>query len=475
MHRFVWLATVVLFLAGLTAQAEVPAKVFRAGAATSNVTPPLGASINGGMVDRRATHIHDELHARCLVLDDGTTKLAFAIVDSCMIPVDVIDRAKKIVAERTGIPATHVLVSATHTHEAPTAGAAFQSDPDPAYIAFLSTRIADGIQRAANNLEPAQIGWGVAEEPNHVFNRRWKLKPGTMPPNAFGQTTDGAKMNPGQGNPDLLEPAGPVDPQVWVVSVRSPDGRHIALLGNYSLHYVGGEGPGAISADYYGIFTDRIQQLLKADRQDPPFVGMMSNGTSANINNVNYALPAPAARKKPYEQMRLVADAVATKAAEAVASMTYHDWVPLSAKTATLTLGVRKPTADELTRARNLLAANPHRVQTQLEGIYAVESVDLAQYPDTVPVTLQALRLGDLSIAAIPCETFVEIGLELKAFRKGQPHFTVSLANGYNGYLPTPEQHKLGGYETWRAKSSYLEVDASPRIVAELKSLLTTP
>ena len=77
----------------------------------------------------------------------------------------------------------------------------------------------------------------------------WKLKPGTMPANPFGQTTDGVKMNPGQGNPDLVEPAGPVDPQVWVLSVRSPDGRHIALLGNYSLHYVGGEGPGAISAD----------------------------------------------------------------------------------------------------------------------------------------------------------------------------------------------------------------------------------
>jgi hypothetical protein len=99
----------------------------------------------------------------------------------------------------------------------------------------------------------------------------------------------------------------------------------------------------------------------------------------------------------------------------------------------------------------------------------------MAAYPDTVPVTLQALRLGDLSIAAIPCETFVEIGLELKAFREGQPHFTISLANGYNGYLPTPEQHKLGGYETWRAKSSYLEVNASPKIVAQLKALLMTP
>ena len=74
--------------------------------------------------------------------------------------------------------------------------------------------------------------------------------------------------------------------------------------------------------------------------------------------------------------------------------------------------------------------------------------------------------------AAIPCEVFVEIGLELKSKSPAKPLFTVSLANGYNGYLPTPDQHKLGGYETWRARSSYLEPDASPKIVAKLLELL---
>ena len=467
------LSTLIVWLPSANAQSA--AKVFRAGAATSNITPPLGSSINGGLIDRRATHVHDELHARCLVLDDGQSKLAIAVVDSCVIPTDVVDAAKKIVAERTGIPATHVLVSATHTHEAPTAAAVFQSVPDPAYLAFLSTRIADGIQRAANNLEPARIGWGVAQEPNEVFNRRWKMKPGKMPANPFGQTTDGVKMNPGQGNPDLLEPAGPIDPEVWVVSARSLEGKQIALLANYSLHYVGGEGPGAVSADYFGFFADRIQELLKADRQDPPFVGMMSNGTSGDINNINFALPAPKEGKKPYEQMRHVANAVAAKAAEAVASIQYHDWIPLSAQTATIPLGVRKPTADDLARAKEILGRTPHAVKTQVDAIYALETVALADYPAEVPVTLQALHLGDLAIAAIPCEVFVEIGLDLKASRKDKPLFTISLANGYHGYLPTPAQHALSGYETWRARSSYLEVDASTKIVAALNQLLKKP
>ena len=102
----------------------------------------------------------------------------------------------------------------------------------------------------------------------------------------------------------------------------------------------------------------------------------------------------------------------------------------------------------------------------------ARETVLLAKYPPTVKLKLQALRVGELGIVAIPCETFVEIGLEIKKKSPLKPTFTIELANGYNGYLPTPEQHKGGGYETWRARSSYLEVEASPKITATLRELL---
>jgi hypothetical protein len=252
--------------------------------------------------------------------------------------------------------------------------------------------------------------------------------------------------------------------------VRSPEGKHIGLLANYSLHYVGGEGPGHVSADYYGFFADRVQALLKADRQDPPFVAMMSNGTSGNINNVDFRTARPG--RQPYLQMRIVADAVAAKAAEAVAAIKYQDSATLSARTATLTLGVRKPSTADVDRAKGILARSPHPVQTKVEGIYAKETVAMVGHPDQVPVTVQILRVGDLAVAAVPCEVFVEIGLELKAKSPAKPLFTISLANGYNGYLPTPEQHKLGGYETWRARSSYLEPDASTKIVAKLMDLL---
>ncbi len=126
-------------------------------------------------------------------------------------------------------------------------------------------------------------------------------------------------------------------------------------------------------------------------------------------------------------------------------------------------------------RARELLAKSPKNKDgeyTERAGIYARETVLMADYPAQVPVKLQAHRIGGLTIGAIPCEVFVEIGLELKATKPLGDHFTISLANGYNGYLPTAEHHALGGYETWRARSSYLETEAATKIAAELKTML---
>jgi hypothetical protein len=139
------------------------------------------------------------------------------------------------------------------------------------------------------NLEPARVGWGAARQADQVFNRRWKMTPGTPLPNPFGGQ-DRVLMNPGTGNPNLLEPAGPTDPEIRFISIQSATGRPIALLANYSLHYVGGTGGPQISADYFGMFADRIQQLLGADRLDPPFVGIMSNGTSGDVKHATARL-----------------------------------------------------------------------------------------------------------------------------------------------------------------------------------------
>jgi neutral ceramidase len=450
-------------------QTSASPRPFRAGAATSNITPRLGVSINGYFNDRIATHIHDELHARCLVLDDGRMRLALVVCDSCMIPREAMDAAKQSLRQRAGIAADHVLISATHTHTAPACVSLLQSEADADYAKFLAGRIADGVQRAVNNLAPAKIGWGVGQEPNQVFNRRWRMKPGTIPANPFGSTNDLVKMNPPVESPNLVEPAGPTDPDVSVLAVQSAAGRPIALLADYSLHYVGTSRGNDISADYYGAFCDRVQQLLGADRLDPPFVALLANGTSGDINNINFRRKSRP--QAPYEQIYFVADAVAREAHRVYQRLEFRDAVPLGVAQQEISLGVRLPDEADVARAKQILARAKGAELKTLEQVYARETVLLKDYPQQVPLIIQTLRIGDLGIAAIPCEVFAEIGLAIKAQSPFKPTFTIELANGYNGYLPTPQQHQLGGYETWRARSSYLEVDASTRITQAVMEL----
>lgn len=415
----------------------------------------------------QAKHIHDELHARCLVLDDGTTRLALVIADSVGIPREVFDEAKRQVHEATGLPLDRMLMAADHTHSATSSRPKNVLAPDKEftdYQRFLAHRISDGVRRAINNLEPARIGWGTAEDPRHVFNRRWVMKPGANVPNPFGGQ-DRVKMNPGHLNPDLLKPSAPVDPQICFLSLQAADGRPIALLANYSLHYVGGVPSQHISGDYFAVFADRIQELLGADRLDPPFVGIMSNGTSGDVNNINYA--APPEKRKPYEKMRYVADEVAKKVIEQLKTVTYHDWVPLGMRQRELELAVRKPTPEMVARAKDMIAHPDRPDKLPHERTYAHRILQLEESPPTVQVILQSVRIGELGIAAIPFEVFVDTGLELKAKSPFKPSFTISLANGTYGYLPTPEQHKLGGYETWFG-SNRVEEQASTKITQTL-------
>src|SRR5262249_12936978 len=151
--RFPWLLVgALLSLLTLPLRADEPAKEFRAGAYAQDITPlKFPISVNGGMQDRQATGVHDRLHARCLVLDDGRSRLAIVVCDSCMIPREILDSAKERASKTSGIPTDHMLMSATHTHTAPTVGGVFQSEPDEEYRKYLSEKIAEGVEKAYRN------------------------------------------------------------------------------------------------------------------------------------------------------------------------------------------------------------------------------------------------------------------------------------------------------------------------------------
>lgn len=443
--------------------------VLKVGAFAQDITPEkFPVSVNGGFTDRQATKANDPLHARAVVFDDGTTAIALVVVDSCVLPREVTDAAKERASKATGIPAKHMLISATHTHTAPTATPVFGSTPNAEYVALLTARIAAAIEKAHAARVPAKVAFGTADEPREVFNRRWKTKPGAVNTDPFGGTTDKVKMNPGHQNPAIDTQAGPVDPQVSVIAARdAKSDTPLALFANYGLHYVGDLPP--LSADYFGVFGELIGPKLGAEK-DSPFVGILSNGTSGDVNNIDFANPPR--KSQPGERCRAVAEVVATAAKKAVAEAKYSAALTIAVAEEELEFKVRKPTAAEVERATRILAALDSRAPSKPDEVYAAETLALAKYPDTVKLKVQAMRIGEQGIVAIPCETFAEIGLRIKKESPLKRTFTVSLANGYNGYLPTPAQHALGGYETWRARSSYLEVTASDRITETALKLL---
>ncbi len=469
------LNTAAICLSFLQASARAD---FQAGAATSNITPKMGVPLDGTIMQvGPAKDVHDELHARCLVLGDGETRLAFVVVDNTMVSREVLDRAKAEIEEHTGIPPSHVCLSATHTHSTPRAVVDLVDDDlHREYLDFLASRIADGVRRAVNRMRPATIGWGSFEEPRFVHNRRWVLAESfrALNVNPFGEKGEIVKMNPGRDGLD--KPAGPVDPEVFVVAVRDREsGAPLAVFSAYGLHYIGGVPGGVVSADYYGVYAEQLKRELGVEHQQPSFVAMMANGTSGDIN----ANDLTKAREKfaPYERMTFVGTELARQAAEVVSAIEAVEGARLSldAEASELELRVRKPDAKRLAWAEETMAKVEPGKRLTRGQIYAREANFLADYPDKISLPLQVFRIGDLAVAQIPCEVFAETGLAIKA---GSPFagstFTIELANGFYGYLPPEEQFAWGGYETWPARSSLLEESAEEKIRTRILEMMAT-
>jgi hypothetical protein len=439
-----------------------------------DITPTLfPVNMPGGFSQNLAQKANDPLHARAIVLDDGRLKVAIVVVDSLGLAADTVEEIK-LLARRCKILPENILISATHTHSAPPANVTDGPKAEVAYHKTLVDGVVESIAAADKNLRPAAVGAATHPVPDEVFNRRWFLRPGKMPPNPFGGI-DLVKMNPGTSPDVLLQPAGPTDPDVTVLSVQdAKTKRPLAIYASYSLHYVGAMPRATASADYYGEFA-RLVPVRVGAREGDGFVAMMANGTSGDINNIPFNAKPPRPPREPFEQIRIVAGKTADAAWQARSKIDQHrSDARLDMLQREITLRVRKPTPELEERAKSILAVKDPAEKAKLPRLaeaYAQRSLNLAKAPESIRVPLQVIVVGDLAICAIPFETFVEIGLDLKKRSPFPRTVVIGLANGYNGYLPTPEQHKLGGYETWLGTNRVQE-DASVIITDTLLAML---
>ncbi len=396
--------------------------MLRAGAACVDITPPLGTLIPGLFHERKAEVIHDPLRARSFVLERSGEAIAIVICDLIGVKREYLDRAKAQVAQAIGLEPHRVLISCTHTHTGAQIG-------DDAYTEMVIGRIADAVRLAWEDLRPAEAGWGRTEEDRVVFNRRYRMADETV------------RTNPGVGNPEVVEAAGPVDPEVGVLCVREPRGSTIGLLGNYSLHYVGGgDHERAVSADYFGSFSSIVQGLLAES-----CVAALSNGACGDINNHDVLGGSRPANDR-YQHMERVAALVAANAYWVWNEIGFAADVPIGAAMDEVVLDRQAlPSETELARAREIDRTGKG---TMGERAFARRVLGrLAQMPEKVHTWVQALRVGDLAIATAPGELLVELGLEIKRRSPFGQTMVLELANDSIGYLPGRRAFEEGGYE----------------------------
>jgi len=223
------------------------------------------------------------------------------------------------------------------------------------YGETLIQRIADSVQMADNRLAEAELGCGREEESKIVANRRFFMKDGSI------------WTNPGTLNPNIVKPAGPVDPEVGVLCVRDLKGKTIALLANYAMHYAGlspsekREDMYTISADYFGIFAKMIQRMKGQE-----FISILANGTCGDVIS-NDAMKPHKEVKRFLGHAERVAGLLAAKVLWAWNQMEFHTSLRLAAAMKELTIPRRTPTDEEIDLAKKLMDGeiNPPEYETE--------------------------------------------------------------------------------------------------------------
>ena len=291
------------------------------------------------------------------------------------------------------------------------------------------------------------------------------MRESTIPTDPFGKRTDKVQMNAPIDSPNIIKPAGPTDPDHPVLAAIGHDGRLIWIYANYALHYAGYNPATHASADYFGAWCRRVEAETNSD-----CVALLSNGCSGDINAIAYAAKYPT--RNDYAFIERVAAVLAIETLRVLKTIEFNDALPITAKLENVEIDTRRPSNEETAEAIKRVGENPANDYKDRAEIYARETVYMSKYPPKIEVPIQALRIGNTAIGTFPGETFVDLGL---AAKKASPHkttITVSIANDACGYIPTAEAFDLGGYETWRATSAFVERSAAAKLTAALTNIV---
>ena len=415
------------------------------GLAEIDYTPQVGLPLMGNYRDDYASRgVHDPLYARAMVVASGTgEKVALLSVDICMLNRDNVSLMREVISSQCDIPPENTLIAATHTHSgpAPMPMASLPESDDAAVERFLR-KAATAVPAANENLAPATLSVGHSEEHRVSFNRRLRCKDGRT------------HMNWEQLDPNfVVEPLGPIDPQVSVLVVEQ-EGTPRAALVNFALHPAVLAGDNWLySADYPGYLAEAMSRLM-----GPAFITLFFNGCCGNVNHIDYA---DETQGRGYQMTQrigyMLAAAVfeAMKAREAVQGET----IAVSKEKVVLDRfripeEQRKWAEEVLERIKE--TPEPGQVDGLPDSFYARAYLDMYQKQDVEDeAEIMAIRVGDVGIVGLPGEIFCELGFGIKKRSPAENTLVIELSNDAIGYMPIEEAFEQGGYESTPGSTMY--------------------
>ena len=408
--------------------------MLKSGFYQTDITPWLGLNMPGYFHRRPAGDIFDRLYASAWVLDDGVKQIAVVSVDSIGVERELTLAIRNRVQAACGIPAPHIMVSATHTH---TGGSVVKRKrfgaPEREYTDFLINRAADAVVLAQKNLAPCELFFNAGNLDGYSFCRIYKMKSG------------GLRTNPGMDNPDILGPYYDIDRGVTLIKI-AVNGQVAGVVVNWANHcdVVGSEY--GISADYPGRLRDRLKARYGEDT-----AVLFLQGACGNINHINPF--DPATRDK--QRYIAIGDALADTAIELADAAAKQDDPSVQIKTEYVTLNQRLPgeallkwSAEVVSRVTYDASSLSGWNKDQIDLYFAEEALD-TQKKGVSPIVcdLQVIKIGGLVVFTSPGELFNEYAQELK--QKSPCAYTVVAAytNDYRGYICAPGCDGPGVYE----------------------------
>jgi hypothetical protein len=429
-----------LLLAGLVWL--LPASDLKIGVGSTVITPFLDTRMAGYYYPRTADGVHDDLHAKALVFDDGQNQIVLVACDAVSVRRDAVEEARRRIQKKWGIPPSHVLISATHSHTGPVL--------TEEYGKSLSQWIADSVMTAQGRKQTATLFVATEQEASLPHYRRYFMKDGSV------------RTNPGFLNPDVVKPAGEIDPTVGVLYAEDALHQPVLTWVNYAMHQdtVGGTW---ISADYAHFLAQFLGKI-----KGPEMLTVFTIGTAGNINHWDVRRPGP---QRGFETARRLGEVLGSAVAKAYTHLEPLSSGGIRAVSEAIDLPLAKVTPEEIEQARKILAQPPPpNVDFTIERVHASKVMRVHNRKgQPIRAEVQALAVGPVAFIGIPGELFVELGRRIRSQSPFPYTFVVELANDGIGYLPTRLAFQQGSYEP---TSSPLEPGAGEKIADTAIGLL---